>query len=53
MLARVKGIYDRLLAAERAQDSKKSAMDASEELLDRLLADAGMSYDEFVFTLAA
>ena len=53
VLARVKGIYDRLLAAERAQDSKKAAMDASEELLDRLLADAGMSYDEFVFTLAA
>jgi PAS domain S-box-containing protein len=43
-------LYARLRAAERAGD-RKSALAESSLLLQRALADAGLGYDEFVFSL--
>ena len=44
-------IYAALRAEEEQHDSRKAAIAAGRELLDRTLADAGVTYDEFVFSL--
>lgn len=52
-LERIKPIYDALLAEERRHDHAPTAIAASSALLAQTLADAGMTYDEFVWSLDA
>lgn len=50
-LAKVRPLYAALLAAERAEKDRRLGLERSSELLHRTLKDAGMAYDEFVFSL--
>lgn len=50
-IERITAIYDRLLAAERAESSKPAALAAGTALLEQILAEAGVTYDEFVWNL--
>lgn len=50
-IARIKPIYDKLLAAERGHEKKADAIVASMKVFDALLAERGQSYDEFVFSI--
>lgn len=51
-LDRVQPLYRSLLAEESRHDHAPDAIAASCALLDQTLADAGMTYDEFVWSLA-
>ena len=46
-------LYERLLAEEQRQPTKWQEIDASTTLLTAALAEAGVAYDEFVFSLAS
>jgi PAS domain S-box-containing protein len=47
----IQPIYRQLLAEERRQQHPVRAIEASTELLGQILADAAMTYDEFVWSL--
>ncbi|MBS2024609.1 MAG: PAS domain-containing protein [Deltaproteobacteria bacterium] len=46
----IKGIYDQMLAAERGHARKADAIAASTKVLEAVLAEKGMPYDEFIFS---
>jgi PAS domain S-box-containing protein len=48
----VKALYAKLLQVERRYPNKKEGMAASTEVLHEVLAQAGMSYGQFVFSLS-
>lgn len=50
-VARIRPLYDRLLAEERRHPTAKAAVAASSRLLAELLADQGGSYDEFIWSI--
>lgn len=50
-LAKVAPLYDKLRAAERRHTDRKDGLVASTAMLDGILATAGMSYAEWVWTL--
>jgi hypothetical protein len=50
-LARITLLYDRLLAEERRFERKPEAAQASVRLLERILAESGQHYEEFVWSL--
>ncbi len=47
----IRPLYDRLLAAERKHERKLDALAASSQLLGEILAEMGMRYDEFVWSV--
>jgi PAS domain S-box-containing protein len=47
----IQPVYRQLLAEERRHQHPVRAIEASTELLGQILADAGMTYDEFVWSL--
>ena len=50
-IATAEGLYARLRDVEARHTRKADAVDAGLKKLDRILAQAGMSYDEFVWTI--
>ena len=50
-LAKVKPVYEALLAAERRHADRRDGLVASVALLDATLAQAGLSYEEWIWTL--
>jgi len=50
-LDKVRPLYDRLLAAERREQSKADQISASTSILTSMLAERALAYDEFVFSL--
>ena len=52
-LQAIEPVYRQLLAEERRHTHPVQAIDASTALLGRVLADAGLTYDEFVWSLTA
>jgi hypothetical protein len=50
-LTKVAPLYDKLRAAERRHTDRKDGLVASTAMLDGILATAGMSYAEWVWTL--
>ncbi|MFC3675658.1 PAS domain-containing protein [Ferrovibrio xuzhouensis] len=50
-LAKVEPLYRALLAEEQKHADRKQGQAAGFALLEKLLADAGVSYEEFVFSL--
>jgi PAS domain S-box-containing protein len=44
-------LYEQLLDVEKSYKNRKEGLQASSEKLEELLAEKGMDYDEFVFTL--
>lgn len=50
-VAKVRPIYAALLAAERAEKDRRLGLERSSALLHKTLSDAGVAYDEFVFSL--
>jgi PAS domain S-box-containing protein len=52
-LPAVKGLYAKLCDVERAQPTKKLAIQASTRVLEGLLREQGKSYGEFVFGLSS
>ena len=51
-LKRIQPVYDQLLTEEGRHANAKAGMNASYDLLKSILADADMTYEEFVFSLA-
>lgn len=51
-LPAVKALYAKLLQVERRYPTKKEAIEASTAVLLKTLADAGVSYSQFVFSLS-
>lgn len=51
-LDRIEPLYETLLAEERRHSHAPSAIEASYSLLNRTLDEAGMTYDQFVWSLA-
>lgn len=47
----VAGLYKKLLEEENRHDSPKEGMDAALNMLVGILTDAGVTYDEFIFSL--
>lgn len=47
----IKTVYDRLLAEEAKHEDRKVGLEKSSELLSTMLAEKGVSYDEFVLTV--
>lgn len=50
-LARIDALYAQLVAEERRQQSTPAAIEAGTRLIEATLAEAGMTYDEFVWSL--
>lgn len=50
-IATIKPLYATLLAEENRHDSRKDGMQRSFELLQGLLRDKGVAYDEFIFAV--
>ncbi len=50
-VAKIKDLYATLLAAEGSNGNRKDGLVASAALLDKILKDKGMDYDEFVLSL--
>lgn len=50
-IAKIEPIYKALLAEEAKHSGPREALDAGTKLLNETLAKAGMSYDEFIFSL--
>lgn len=50
-VARVKPIYDRLIAEERKHSAKLDGLAASTRLLGEILHDVGMPYDEWIWSI--
>ncbi|MCF4099976.1 PAS domain-containing protein [Maritalea mediterranea] len=50
-IAKISEIYAMLLAVEGSHQNRKEGLKASTEKLEEILAELGMDYDEFVFTL--
>lgn len=50
-VAKARALYAALLEEERRHGDRRAGMAAGEQLLTRQLAQAGMPYEEFVFTL--
>lgn len=48
----ISAVYARLNAAERAQSSTPAALEAGTALLEEILAEAGQTYDELVWSLS-
>lgn len=51
-LAVITDVYARLVAAERAAGSTPAALEAGTALLEQILAEAGQTYDEMVWSLS-
>jgi PAS domain S-box-containing protein len=51
-LTRIKDLYAALLAEEKRQDNTPAAIAAGQQLLENTLTEAGMTYDEFVWSLS-
>lgn len=51
-LARIKELYADLLAEEKRQPNTPAAIAAGQQLLETTLTEAGMTYDEFVWSLS-
>lgn len=51
-LVKVRPLYARMVAEERRHANLHAGMEASARLLEQALRDAGMDYDEFVFSLS-
>ncbi|WP_350333117.1 PAS domain-containing protein [Coralliovum pocilloporae] len=47
----IEPLYAKLRQEELSQDSKKKGLELSQDTLTALIADKGVSYDEFVFSL--
>lgn len=50
-IEQISAIYEILLDVEKSYKNRKEGLAASSTKLDELLAEKGMDYDEFVFTL--
>ena len=50
-VARIVPLYQRLLAEEKRHQDGRAGLDAGTSLLNSVLADRGVSYDAFAFTL--
>lgn len=50
-IARIEPLYQRLLAAEDAQADRKAGQRRGADLLDAFLAERGISYDQFAFSV--
>ena len=50
-VAKIKPIYAALLAEERKHENKKEGIAAGQWKLNAMLADAGQTYDELVWSL--
>jgi hypothetical protein len=50
-LAKIKPIYDKLLAEERRFDDRKQGMESAFAMVTGMLQEKGLSYDEFILTL--
>ncbi|TDQ61676.1 PAS domain S-box-containing protein [Maritalea mobilis] len=50
-IEQISAIYEILLDVEKSYKNRKEGLAASSAKLDELLAEKGMDYDEFVFTL--
>jgi len=50
-IAKISAIYATLLAEEKRHSDPKAGLAASEALLNKTLADAGVTYDQFVWSL--
>lgn len=50
-IAQISALYEILLDVEKSHKNRKDGLAASSAKLDELLAEKGMDYDEFVFTL--
>lgn len=50
-VAKIEPVYRQLLDVENSHADRKAGMDAAVATLGQMLADAGMEYDEFVFSL--
>jgi PAS domain S-box-containing protein len=51
-LTRIKALYAALLAEEKRQATTPAAIAAGQQLLENTLTEAGMTYDEFVWSLS-
>lgn len=51
-LTRIKELYAALLAEEKRQPNTPAAIAAGQQLLENTLTEAGMTYDEFVWSLS-
>lgn len=51
-LTRIKELYAALLAEEKRQPNTPAAIAAGQQLLESTLTEAGMTYDEFVWSLS-
>lgn len=51
-LTRIKELYAALLAEEKRQANTPAAIAAGQQLLENTLTEAGMTYDEFVWSLS-
>lgn len=50
-IAEINKLYSRLLAAEASTGNRKTGLEAGVQLLNEILADQGMDYDEYVLAL--
>jgi len=50
-LGRVEPVYQQLLVEERRPDDRKSGLQAGTRLLDGMLQERGLSYEQFAFSL--
>ncbi len=50
-LASIKTLYERLLTEERKHGNAREAVEAGRQLLEQTLAEAGLTYDEYVWAL--
>ncbi|MBK7859251.1 MAG: PAS domain-containing protein [Archangiaceae bacterium] len=49
-VARIKSLYDRMVAEERGHANRREAIAASTKVLEATLAELKLSYDEFIFS---
>lgn len=50
-VTKVRDLYAKLRAEERKHGDRKEGLDSAQEMLQALLKDSGMEYDEFAFSL--
>jgi PAS domain S-box-containing protein len=50
-LEEIKKLYGKLLEVERAHSNRKAGLEASSQLLQKILSEKGVSYDRFVLSL--
>lgn len=50
-IAFIRSVYEKLLQAERRESNKADGMAASMKVLDKLLAERGQTYEQFIFAI--